>query len=385
MELQVIGGGLAGLVAAVSAAELGAHVVLFEAHAELGGRARTTPGEHVAHEGPHVVYRDGPLWGWLAARDLLPAWAPVPLRQLGRFYFRRSGRRTRNPGAGLLRVTLHRGPAPVDESFDAWASRRFGARVAREAAAASAVVTYHHDPGALSARFVHDRLRRAYDPATKATYVLGGWGRLVAVLARAARERGVTLETDSRVTRLPEGGPVVVATSLAAARSLLRDDALETQTGTAALLDVAVTGRKDDAFIVSDLDVGGWLERFSAADPSLAPAGESLVQVQVPVAPGSPSTAGVAATEALLDLGVPGWRERTTWRRDAVARGRTGAVDLPGSTWRDRPAVRQREDVFLAGDQVAAPGLLSEVSFTSAVQAVDLALRPSRSLSPRVS
>jgi hypothetical protein len=93
------------------------------------------------------------------------------------------------------------------------------------------------------------------------------------------------------------------------------------------------------------------------------------------VAPGAGSAAGVAAAEALLELGVPGWRGRTAWRRDAVARGRTGAVDLPGTTWRDRPAVRQGDGVFLAGDQVAAPGLLSEVSFTSAVQAADLALR----------
>lgn len=379
MELQVVGGGLAGLVAATTAAELGARVRLHEAHTELGGRARTTPGAYVAHEGPHVVYRDGPLWGWLADRDLLPPWSAVPVRALGSFCFRRDGRRVRNPGLGLLRVSLHRGRAPVDETFAEWAGRRFGERAAREAAAASAVVTYHHDPGSLSARFVHDRLRRAYDPASKATYVLGGWGRLVAVLARAARDRGVVIETGSRVTRLPESGPAVVATSLAAARTLLGDDSLRTATGTAALLDVGVTGRRGDAFVVSDLDAGGWLERFTAADASLAPAGHSLVQVQVPVAPGSGTAAGVAAAEDLLDLGVPGWRERTTWRRDAVARGRTGAVDLPGATWRDRPAIRQGEDVFLAGDQVAAPGLLSEVSFTSAVRAVDLALRrPSR-------
>lgn len=375
MELQVVGGGLGGLVAAVTAAELGAKVRLHEAHAELGGRARTTAGAYVAHEGPHVVYRDGPLWGWLRERDLLPPSCPVPPRELTRFFFRRAGRRVRNPGLGLLRVSLHRSPAPVDESFAYWATRRFGERAAREAAAGSAVVTYHHDPGSLSARFVHDRLRRAYDPATKATYVLGGWGRLVDVLTRAARERGVTVETGSRVTRLPEGGPVVVATSLAAARTLLGDDTLRTESGTAALLDVGVTAHPGDAFIVSDLDSGGWLERFSAADPSLAPVGTSLVQVQVPVDPGTSAAAGTAATEALLDLGLPGWRSRTTLRRDAVARGRTGAVDLPGATWRDRPAVRQGDDVYLVGDQVAAPGLLSEVSFTSAVQAADLAVR----------
>lgn len=47
----------------------------------------------------------------------------------------------------------------------------------------------------------------------------------------------------------------------------------------------------------------------------------------------------------------------------------TGAVDLPGTTWRDRPAIDRGNGIFLAGDQVAAPGLLSEVAFASASRA----------------
>ncbi|NEC49490.1 FAD-dependent oxidoreductase, partial [Actinospica acidiphila] len=62
------------------------------------------------------------------------------------------------------------------------------------------------------------------------------------------------------------------------------------------------------------------------------------------------------------------------WRREALADGRTGAVDPPGATWRDRPAVDRGDGVYLAGDRVAAPGVLSEVSFTSALPAVSLAL-----------
>ena len=49
--------------------------------------------------------------------------------------------------------------------------------------------------------------------------------------------------------------------------------------------------------------------------------------------------------------------------------GRTGALDLPGTTWRDRPAVDRGEGVYLAGDCVAAPGLLSEVAWASGVEA----------------
>ncbi|GHJ34511.1 hypothetical protein Sm713_01200 [Streptomyces sp. TS71-3] len=93
---------------------------------------------------------------------------------------------------------------------------------------------------------------------------------------------------------------------------------------------------------------------------------------------GQSAADGFARAERLLDLGFPGWRERVTLRREAVSRGRTGAVDLPGSTWRDRPAIDRGDGVYLAGDQVAAPGLLSEVSFTSAVEAVMRALTVSR-------
>jgi hypothetical protein len=49
-------------------------------------------------------------------------------------------------------------------------------------------------------------------------------------------------------------------------------------------------------------------------------------------------------------------------------------VDLPGTTWLDRPAIDRGYGVWLTGDQVAAPGLLCEVSFHSAIEAVSLAL-----------
>jgi hypothetical protein len=49
--------------------------------------------------------------------------------------------------------------------------------------------------------------------------------------------------------------------------------------------------------------------------------------------------------------------------------GRSGALDLPGTTWRDRPAIDRGEGVFLCGDQVAADGCLAEVSFASAIDA----------------
>lgn len=71
---------------------------------------------------------------------------------------------------------------------------------------------------------------------------------------------------------------------------------------------------------------------------------------------------------ASADVGVPEWREQATWRRTARARGRTGALDLPGRPGRDRPANDRGDGVFLAGNMAAAPGMRGEISVSGAVR-----------------
>lgn len=99
------------------------------------------------------------------------------------------------------------------------------------------------------------------------------------------------------------------------------------------------------------------------------------MQAQVGLLPDESLADGVIRAEALCDLGYPNWRARETWRRRALLAGRSGALDYPGTSWRDRPAIDQGNDVFLCGDSVAAPSLLSEVSWSSAVTAAERALR----------
>ncbi|GGU03613.1 NAD(P)-binding protein [Streptomyces lateritius] len=379
-HITVVGGGFAGLTAAVTAAEAGAKVTLHEAHHTLGGRARTAEGPYRTNEGPHALYRKGPHWTWLEQRGLLGPLAPLPPLEGARFRFHRAGALRRTPPLGFLRHTLRTAEqAPVDTDFLTWATRVAGPEAARTAAAYSGVALFHHDPGALSARFVQERLHRAAALPPEAHYIRGGWGQLIDRMAARAWELGVRIETSSRLDELPlTDGPVVVATSLSAAARLLGEPGLTWESGRTVLFDLALRTRKGDPFVISDLDAPGWIERFTAQDPSLAPAGEQLVQAQFPIGPDGSKADGVAHAERLLDLGFPGWRERTVWRREAVSGGRTGAVDRPGTTWRDRPAIDRGDGVYLAGDQVAAPGVLSEVSFTSAVEAVSLALRMSR-------
>ncbi|MET9673460.1 NAD(P)-binding protein [Streptomyces sp. NPDC006482] len=379
-KLTIIGGGFAGLTAAITAAEAGAKVTVHEAHRTPGGRARTAEGPYGTNEGPHALYSGGPHWTWLKQRGLLGPLAPLPPAEALRLRFHRDGALRRTPPLGLLRQTLRGATqAPVDLDFHTWVTGLAGERTAREAAAYSAVALFHHDPGSLSARFVQERLHRAGSLPPEAHYIRGGWGQLIERMVARAWEMGVRIETSSRVDSLPLGeGPVVVATALPAAARLLGDPSLTWESGRTVLLDLALRTRKGDPFAVSDLDAPGWIERFTAQDPSLAPAGQQLIQAQLPIGPGESKADGVAHAERLLDRGFPGWRERTVWRRESVSQGRTGAVDRPGTTWRDRPAVDRGDGVYLVGDQVAAPGVLSEVSFTSAIEAVSLAVRAER-------
>ena len=376
-RITVIGGGFAGLTAAITAAEAGAEVTVYEAHHTLGGRARTAEGPYRTNEGPHALYSGGPHWTWLRQRDLIGPLAPIPPLEAARLRLHHKGALRRTPPFAMLKLLRRTAQqAPEDVDFMTWACEKAGEEGARAAANYSAVALFHHDPGSLSAAFVQERLRRATKLPPEAHYPRGGWASVIDKMAARAWHLGVRVETLSRVDTVPgDRGPVIVATSLDAARRLLKDDSLTWTGGRAALIDLAVRTRRGDAFAVSDLDTPGWLERFTAQDPTLAPAGEQLIQGQIPIAPEESRADGIARAERLLDLAFEGWRERVTWRREGIAQGRTGAVDLPGTSWRDRPRIDRGDGVYLAGDQVAAPGVLSEVSFNSAMEAVSLALR----------
>ena len=376
-QITVIGGGVAGLTAAISCAERGVDVRVFEAHEEVGGRARSTDGPYKANLGPHAIYTGGVLWEWLSARDLMPPVAPPALTGV-RFHY--EGAIHRTPPLSLIPPGLRlRGRmAPIDQDFRSWAIDHGDARTAGLLSSLAGVYTFHHDPGELSAAFVWERSQRLLLSARPpARFVVGGWSTLVDALERRARALGVKIITGERVNALPDA-PVIVALELRDARRLLGDETLQWPSGRTVCLDLALRERRADPWVVSDLESSGWIERYSARDASLAPAGEQLVQAQMPIRPGESADDAGRRLERLLDASFERWCDRVTWRRRQLMDGRSGALDLPGTTWRDRPAIDRGNGVFLCGDQVAAPGCLSEVSFASAIDAGTLALEYAR-------
>lgn len=113
-----------------------------------------------------------------------------------------------------------------------------------------------------------------------------------------------------------------------------------------------------DWFRVLAVDDRIYAARYSLADPTLAPPGHELIQISAACAPGEREADAERRVQHLLDESWPGWRAAVQWYRSAVRTDCTGAIDLPGTTWRDRPAIGRGSDLTVATDQSAAPGLL---------------------------
>jgi phytoene dehydrogenase-like protein len=360
-DLTIVGAGITGLTAAIEAAERGCRVTVAEANSQPGGRARTLAAPFRANAGGHAIYADGPWWAWLDSRGLTP-----PIVKAPRYasLVRAGGRAGLWPAELSAAIAALPAEAPIGESFRPWLLRYVDAKTAEAIVGVAFIFTFDHDPGRLSAAFVRQGLRRAL--AGGARYVVGGWSTLVGILAERADGLGVQIRTRTRVPALP-AGPTILATSLVTARQLTGDRSLAWPSARVATLDLGL--RADggpDWFRVMDLDDRIYAARYSLADSTLASPGHELIQVAAACAPGEGKSDAERRVERLLDQFWPGWRPAVRWRRSVLRTHSAGAVDLPGTTWRDRPAVSRGNALAVATDQSAAPGLLAEVGVTAA-------------------
>jgi phytoene dehydrogenase-like protein len=242
-KISVIGGGVAGLTAAITCAERGQTVELFEAHQDLGGRALSTTGPYKANLGPHAIYKGGTLWNWLTERDLMP---PLTRPRLTGYRFHYEGAIHRAPPLSLIPPGLRlRGRmAPVDQDFRSWVTDHSDARTADLLSSLAGVYTFHHDPGQLSAAFVWERSQRLLlSSSPPARFIVGGWTSLVGALEHRARSLGVAIFGGERVDTLP-GGLVIVALELTDASRLLEDDRLRWLSGHTVCLDLGLRDQR---------------------------------------------------------------------------------------------------------------------------------------------
>ena len=226
--------------------------------------------------------------------------------------------------------------APVDIDF--FAGHRAARCTRRRAACQSlGVITYDHDRDACPRPSSGTCCWGHGTPSPAVRFVLEDWPRMVEV-SGPGPQLGVRIAPTRGSTALPDP-PVIVATQLESAALLLDDPGLRWRAVAACARPRNFAGSPATWDAVRLWTRRGRRTVSAPTDPSLAPAGRSLVQATMPLRPGEPRPAAIGRLEGLLDLGFPGWRDRTDWRREGTASVRSGALDLPGYTWRDRPAI----------------------------------------------
>ncbi len=413
VDVAVVGAGMAGLSAAVEAAGAGARVVLLDARASLGGRARTHHRDGYAlNEGPHALYVDGAAAAFLRELGCEPRGGvpdagagigvdgpvegafPVSARSLLRTPLLRGDRLSM--ARLFMRLPKMRPADFADRSVDAVVADLLGdGRAARLAHALFRLSTYGNDPAVTSADAGIAQLQMTLRNGVR--YVDGGWQRMVDDLATVARDRGVEIRTGEKVTGVEQdrdgrgAGGHVVRTSTGGVRARR-----VVVTGSATLVAEVLGARAPVVHSwaadarpseVASLDVGfagGWHGRrpfalgidaptylsLHAPVADLAPMGHSLVHVMryLPNGETHDRVHDREACEALLDRVHPGWRDdadHVSFSPRLVAATDQPRADRGGLGGRPGVAVPGVDGVFVAGDWVGDVGVLVDASVAS--------------------
>lgn len=407
IDVVVVGGGIAGLIAAAVAAKAGADVVLLDGSPALGGRASTriVSGYHF-NQGAHALYRDGFLDR--ALQDLgVDVAGNVPMLADGFFANDNALHQAPFSAAGLAATTLlseaEKGEmaalirrlvqgsieTPPGASLDAaLAALSPSSKVRSVLAAMVRLTSIVHAPMAADGAALLDQLRGGLTRSV--LYLDGGWGAMVDGLRSACTALGASLCPGSRVERVEPGPPwrVTLADGTAVtaravvlavmpAQAAMLHPALKQMCGTAdvvparvACLDIGLASlpRADVRFVLG-VDRPIYFSVHSAA-ARLAPEGAALVHTMRYLEPGEkPDRRALEAElEAVMDLAQPGWRAYERARQFLPAMpviaaiplaARGGLKGLPGVV------VPEAEGLFICGDWVGPVGLLSDAAAAS--------------------
>lgn len=416
-SVAIVGGGLAGLAAAVYLARAGRPVTIFERRRALGGRAVT----HLRHGyrfnlGPHGVYRGGaaatvyrelgvPVRGGLAPAEGLALFGGatyrLPASALSMAASSLLSPKAKLEAAGLFaRLTLIDPKKVAGLTLRQWLDDNVSdPRLRQSVEALVRLTTYSAASDRLSAAVALRQLKIAQRGVV---YVHEGWQKLVDALHSHAVTAGVTFVTSSRVVAVRHDGRVTglelgeleldnrsdtisvalpgspadrSGTHIPVTSVLLAvdpDEALE-------LLGNAVSFGDLEPVTISTLDVA--LSRlpdpkkpfalgidrphyFSAHSQraQLTPKGGALLHVGKYRTPGD--TPDEPELESLLDQLQPGWREVLVHRRFLPSMTVSHSLSKPDAP---RPQAQTAiGGLYLAGDWVGDEGILSDAALASA-------------------
>lgn len=401
IDLVVVGAGIAGLSAALTAATAGARVVVLDGH-PAGGRARTTDVDGVLHNvGPHALYRSGafaelltrhgvtvtgggpPEVPALLIRDgvgLSLSMSPVAMMRTGLL----------RPAERLRLLTLFskvqftRPERLVGRTVDAWLAD-VPTRVRQFVEMLIRVSTYTDASDVLDAGAALAQLKMAIGAGVQ--YVDGGWGSLVSAMVEVLERHGGEVRTDAEVSAVR---PIADGVEVTTAAGDIRADAAVVATGgpevaarltgvpidvtdrltppvTASVLDLVL--RSARPVLAFGLDQPDYLSAHAPA-ARLTADGRGLVSVMRYHRPGAAAPDAATMRDELRAVaglaGIsPGEVERERFlHRLVVAHG---APTANGGGLAGRPAVDELglPGVYLAGDWVGPTGMLADAAAAS--------------------
>ena len=393
-DVAVVGGGLAGLAAAASAADRGASVVLIDRD-ERGGRAATDAvGRFLFNRGGHALYKGGVGAAVLKRYGITPkgskpivrgARIRVEERTAPAFSGKVLGQRARVEIVRTIGSMLRRPPEHLAGiSAGGWLDDMdLSTRARQLVETLIRTTTYAADPDRISADAALQTTRSGILHGV--LYLDGGWEQLVTGLHGALKQRNVAVthgrvtavQPDSdRVTVVAEGdeivaSQVVVATggpdacaSLLPERPTAWDDL--GPPSRIACLDLGLAADPEVSVLIA-IDRPLYLSRHCPS-ADLAPPGASVVQLMRYLRPDESLSAddarGDLAEHARLAGIDPDDAEECRYLHEMVA---CSAMPVPErGGLRGRPPVHTDiPGVFVAGDWVGPVGHLADASLAS--------------------
>ncbi|WP_043367459.1 FAD-dependent oxidoreductase [Cupriavidus sp. WS] len=408
-RVDIVGGGLAGLLAAIELSRGGAQVVVWESASEFGGRARTRDVDgFLFNRGPHALYCNGALKreldrlgiaysGGRSLSGTRKAIAEGKLHNLPTTFgsiVRTSlfGLRDKISYTRVFKTVMD--GASGNGSFADWLDDQHLSPIVRSTIEAMGrLSSYANGSTAVSARALLDQIRLTTGGTI---YVDGGWISLVNGLVTTARSMGVELNEKAAVrqvscvaggvelilgngaTRFADAVVLAVgprdAAALAPEIPSLMEEAREARPVRANTLDLAMRHWPSQANdFALGIDSPFYLSVHSGS-AKLAPDGGVLVHIAKYLPIGEePSKEAVEELETVADLVMPGWRELEVSRQKL--RGMVVSNALP--RW-DRPradvTVSGASGLFIAGDWVGQEGMIADAAAASAIKAAQSAL-----------
>ncbi|WP_286828368.1 MULTISPECIES: phytoene desaturase family protein [Kordiimonas] len=406
-HVVVVGGGMAGLIAALYAAKDGARVTVLEGARQFGGRAQTTnEGGFSVNMGAHALYKDG------AAKQALD---DLGLTVAGGTPLLEGQTATRQGKSYLLPFSLTSfWRTGLFSLMDRWATTRFYAKLPKmnsadyvgmtledtlkallPAPGARAYMhavmrlsTYANAPSQMCGGAAIEQLKMALGGVL---YLDGGWQQMVDTLVDAAKTSGVDLQAGQKVSdveRTGAGFTVITSKERVSADAVVLALAPKQAASVAAGLAPELTGYAEQAVPVrgacldvclSKVPVEATSFALGIDDPvylsvhscvaKLAPEGGGLLHTVKYLDPlrAEKASALEQEVESYTDQLQPGWKQHVVSRY--FRPGMVIANSLPLAEhggMAGRPAVETSvPGLCLAGDWVGPKGFLSDASAAS--------------------